>query len=161
MPGEGIDYSELIHEALIGVVREVLCKVAEDGLPGDHHFYLTFKTDHPEVVMPPGLKMLHPGTMTIILQHQFWNLSVEERVFGVTLRFGGSKHQLTIPFEALTSFIDPDAEFGLQLGDSSAEEEDEVLGSESGQGHSPGESGPTTGKTGEVISIDEFRKKTE
>ena len=161
MPGEGIDYSELIHEALIGVVREVLCKVAEDGLPGDHHFYLTFKTDHPEVVMPRGLKMRHPETMTIILQHQFWNLSVEERVFGVMLRFGGSKHQLTIPFEALTSFIDPDAEFGLQLGDSSAEEEDEVLGSESGQGHSPGESGSTTGKTGEVISIDEFRKKTD
>ena len=161
MPGEGIDYSALIHEALIGVVREVLCKVAEDGLPGDHHFYLTFKTDHPEVVMPPGLKMRHPETMTIILQHQFWNLSVEEGVFGVTLRFGGSKHQLTIPFEALTSFIDPDAEFGLQLGDSSADEEDEVLGSESGQDHSSGESGSTTGKTGEVISIDEFRKKTE
>jgi hypothetical protein len=161
MPGEEIDYPALIHEALMGVVREVLCQVVEDGLPGDHHFYLTFRTDHPEVVMPSSLKMRHPETMTIILQHQFWNLSVEEKVFGVTLRFGGAKHQLTIPFEALTSFIDPDAEFGLQLGDSSAEEEEEVLGDESDEGHSPGESASTAGRTGEVISLDEFRKKTE
>lgn len=161
MPGEEIDYPALIHEALMGVVREVLCQVAEDGLPDDHHFYLTFRTDHPEVVMPPGLKMRHPETMTIVLQHQFWNLSVEEKIFGVTLRFGGSKHQLTIPFEALTSFIDPDAEFGLQLGDSSAEEEEEVLGDDGEQGPSPGDSRVASDRTGEVISIDEFRKKTE
>ena len=160
MPGENIDYPALIHEALMGVVREVLCQVAEEGLPGDHHFYLTFRTDHPDVVMPTSLKIRHPETMTIILQHQFWDLSIEEKVFGVTMRFGGSKHQLTIPFEALTSFIDPDAEFGLQLGESSQEGEEEIA-DESGEGYSTAESGSTLDKTGDVVSIDEFRKKTE
>ena len=160
MPGEDIDYPALIHEALMGVVREVLCQVAEEGLPGDHHFYLTFRTDHPDVVIPPSLKMRPPETMTIILQHQFWDLSIEEKVFGVTLRFGGSKHQLTIPFEALTSFIDPDAEFGLQLGESSQEGEEEIA-DESEEGYSTAEPGSTLDKTGDVVSIDEFRKKTE
>jgi hypothetical protein len=161
MSGEEIDYPALIHEALMGVVREVLCQVAEDGLPGDHHFYLTFRTDHPDVVMPPGLKMRHPETMTIVLQHQFWNLSVEEKLFAVTLRFGGSKHTLTIPFEALTSFIDPGAEFGLQLGDSGEEEDADVVEGESEPDRLSGESGSTSGRPGEVISIDEFRKKSE
>ena len=161
MSGEEIDYPALIHEALMGVVREVLCQVAEDGLPGDHHFYLTFRTDHPDVVMPPGLRMRHPETMTIVLQHQFWNLSVEEELFGVTLRFEGSKHTLTIPFEALTSFIDPGAEFGLQLGDSSEGEDADVLGAESDPDRSSGEPASTSGRPAEVISIDEFRKKSE
>ena len=111
MSGDSIDYPALIHEALLGVVREILCQVVEEGLPGEHHFYLTFRTDHPLVVMPVSLKIRHPETMTVVLQHQFWDLSVEEDFFGVTLRFGGAKHHLTIPFEALTGFIDPDAEF--------------------------------------------------
>lgn len=160
MSVDELDYPALIHDALVGVVREVLSKVAEDGLPGDHHFYLTFRTDHPEVIMPPGLRMRHPNTMTIILQHQFWNLSVEQDVFGVTLRFGGSKQQLTIPFEALTSFIDPGAEFGLQLG-ASSDESEEVIGDESDRDPGAGASGTGPDKTGKVISIDEFRKKTE
>ena len=160
MSGDELDYPALIHDALVGVVREVLSKVAEDGLPGDHHFYLTFRTDHPDVVMPSGLRMRHPETMTIVLQHQFWNLSVEQEVFGVTLRFGGSKQQLTIPFEALTSFIDPGAEFGLQLGTSS-EESEEALGAESDEVSVAGEPGASPDKAGKVISIDEFRRKTE
>jgi hypothetical protein len=161
MSGEEFDYPALIHEALIGVVREVLTRVAEDGLPGDHHFYLTFRTDHPEVMMPAGQRMRHPDTMTIILQHQFWNLSVEEEVFGVTLRFGGTKQALTIPFEALTSFIDPDAEFGLQLGAASDDDEEVARGGEADQESAPDESKSAPNKPGEVISIDEFRKKTD
>ncbi len=160
MSGDEIDYPALIHEALMGVVRGVLSQVAEDGFPGDHHFYLTFRTDHPEVVMPSGLKVRHPETMTIVLQNQFWNLSVEEELFGVTLRFGGSKHHLTIPFEALTSFIDPSAEFGLQLGTSTLEEEEVEFG-ESREGQSTGAAGSAPERTGTVIAIDEFRKKTE
>lgn len=161
MSGEPIDYPALIHEALLGVVREVLCQVAEDGLPSDHHLYLTFKTNHPEVIMPAGLRVRNPETMTIVLQHQFWDLSVEERVFGVTLRFGGSKHHLTIPFEALTSLIDPGAEFGLQLGTSTPDEEEDVTGGENDESHLTSVSGTRPDKTGEVVSIDEFRKKTE
>jgi hypothetical protein len=160
MSDDELDYPALIHDALVGVVREVLSKVAEDGLPGDHHFYLTFRTDHPDVVMPSGLRMRHPETMTIVLQHQFWNLSVEQEVFGVTLRFGGSKHQLTIPFEALTSFIDPGAEFGLQLG-ASSEESEEAPSGQSDRESVAGEPGAAPDKAGKVISIDEFRKKTE
>ena len=161
MPGEELDYPALIHQALIGVVREILGRVAEDGLPGSHHFYLTFKTDHPDVVMPSGLKMRHPEAMTIVLQHQFWNLSVEEEVFSVTLRFGGAKQQLTIPFAALTSFIDPDAEFGLQLGAGSDKDDAPLLDGEIDEGPGSGEPSAAPDKTGQVISIDEFRKKSE
>ncbi len=157
MSGESIDYPALIHEALLGVVREILCHVVEEGLPGDHHFYLTFRTDHPQVVMPAGLKIRHPETMTIVLQHQFWDLSVEQDFFGVTLRFGGAKHHLTIPFEALTGFIDPDAEFGLQLGSTSEDRDEE----EESEGPRADEADSDSGRKGEVISIDEFRKTTE
>lgn len=161
MSGEELDYPALIHEALVGVVREILGRVAEDGLPGSHHFYLTFRTDHPDVVMPSSLKMSHPETMTIVLQHQFWNLSVEEEVFSVTLRFGGSKQQLTIPFGALISFIDPDAEFGLQLGAGSDKDDEPALDDEADHGSGPGEQPVAPDKSGRVISMDEFRKKSE
>ena len=161
MSGESIDYPALIHEALLGVVREILCHVVEEGLPGDHHFYLTFRTDHPQIVIPAGLKIRHPETMTIVLQHQFWDLSVEEDFFGVTLRFGGTKHHLTIPFEALTGFIDPDAEFGLQLGSTSDDEGGEGLAGGEGEEDRVDEGESDSEKKGEVISIDEFRKNTE
>ena len=161
MSGDSIDYPALIHEALLGVVREILCQVVEEGLPGEHHFYLTFRTDHPLVVMPVSLKIRHPETMTVVLQHQFWDLSVEEDFFGVTLRFGGAKHHLKIPFEALTGFIDPEAEFGLQLGTSSQEEDLGEVDGEEGEEQRAEEIDSGSGKKGEVISIDEFRKHTE
>jgi hypothetical protein len=161
MSDHAIDYEALIHEALLGVVREVLSRVVEDGLPGNHHFYLSFRTDHPGVVVPTDLKMRHPETMTIVLQHQFWDLAVDEEVFGVTLRFGGAKRHVTVPFEALTSFVDPDAEFGLQLASSTTEEKEEVEGAAGADLQSIEGSRGIADKTGEVVSIDEFRKKTE
>lgn len=109
------DYPRMIHEALRGVVRLALTEVAEDGLEGDHHFYVGFRTDHPGVRMPGFLQKLHPEEITIILQNQFWDLVVEEDAFAVTLTFDGRRHRITVPFAAIESFADPGAPFGLRF----------------------------------------------
>lgn len=109
------DYPELLHAALLGVVREVLGRAAAAGLPGDHHFYLTFGTKEPGVGLSAPLAKQHPEEMTIVLQHQYWNLSVDDGGFSVTLRFGGKPERLVVPWEALRSFVDPSVGFGLRL----------------------------------------------
>ena len=111
----GIDYRALLQDALIGVVRSVLRQVALDGLPGEHHFLLSFRTDAPGVEMAPRLARHHPQEMTIVLQHQYWNLQVDDTTVGVTLKFSGSPERLVIPFAALTAFVDPSVPFGLRL----------------------------------------------
>jgi len=112
---EGFDYPALVREALTGLVRSVLGRTAESGLPGEHHFFITFRTDAPGVLLSDRLKGQHPQEMTIVLQHQFWELEVGEATFSVSLRFGGTLERLLVPFEAITSFVDPSAEFGLRL----------------------------------------------
>ena len=109
------DYPVLLHAALLGVVREVLGRAAATGLPGDHHFYLTFGTKEPGVGVSARLAKQHPEEMTIVLQHQYWNLSVDDGGFSVTLRFGGKPERLVVPWEALRSFVDPSVGFGLRL----------------------------------------------
>ncbi len=111
----GIDYRTLLQEALVGVVRSVLRRTAAEGLPGEHHFYLSFRTDAPGVELAPRLAKQHPQEMTIILQHQYWNLQVDDNGLSVTLKFGGAPERLVIPFAALTSFVDPSVPFGLRL----------------------------------------------
>lgn len=111
----GIDYAGLLRAALLGVVREALARAAREGLPGEHHFYLTFATGAPGVVMPEAVRARFPDEMTVVLQHQFWNLDVGVEAFSVTLRFGGAPQRLTIPFDALTAFVDPSVPFGLKL----------------------------------------------
>lgn len=110
-----IDYPALLRDAGRQVVRRVLARVAEEGLPGEHHFYLSFDTTHPGVEMAPGLRRHHPQNMTIVLQHQFWELTVDDEAFSVTLRFGGRYEPLRVPYAALTAFLDPSAEFGLNF----------------------------------------------
>lgn len=110
-----IDYAGMLRDAGRDVVRRVLARVAEEGLPGEHHFYVGFDTTHPGVEMAPGLRRVHPQTMTIVLQHQFWELGVDDEAFTVTLRFGGRYERLRVPFSALTAFLDPSAEFGLNF----------------------------------------------
>ncbi|MEM6456213.1 MAG: ClpXP protease specificity-enhancing factor SspB [Acidobacteriota bacterium] len=112
---ERIDYQLLIQRALRSVLRQVLQQVAEEGLPGGHHFYIGFRTDLPGVTVPPRLRKAYPQEMTIVLQHQFWNLTVSSDRFSVELSFGGRREPLDIPFRALTSFADPEADFGLRL----------------------------------------------
>ena len=110
-----INYDKLIEKSLKRVVVEAL-KIAEfQGLPGENHFYITFKTNHPGTSIPRDLKIQYPESMTIVLQHQYENLSVKEDAFSVDLSFGGRMQTLVIPFDAITYFADPHAKFGLSF----------------------------------------------
>jgi len=110
-----IDYPRLVREALRAVPRQALRVAAAEGIPAGHAFYLTFRTAHAGVGLSPGLHARYPGEMTIVLEHQFWDLAVGEDAFSVTLRFGGAPERLHVPFAALVSFADPGAEFGLRF----------------------------------------------
>ncbi|MBO5038123.1 MAG: hypothetical protein J6C85_01505 [Alphaproteobacteria bacterium] len=146
-----INYDKLIEQALKQVVVEAL-KIAElQGLPGENHFYITFKTDHPETIIPKDLKIQYPESMTIVLQHQYANLVVTSDSFSVELSFGGRPQTLIIPFDAITYFADPYAKFGLSFSFY-----------ENGDVHSLDDIEPekkVSGETAQIISFDSFRKK--
>jgi hypothetical protein len=118
-----IRYDLLVQDALKSVVRKVLID-AKDGLPGEHHFYISFQTDFPGVRLSNRLRDKYPQEMTIVLQHQFWDLNVTEHTFEVGLSFSGIPERLLIPFDALTGFFDPSVQFGLKF-DSQEEDEEE------------------------------------
>ncbi|MEZ5330663.1 MAG: ClpXP protease specificity-enhancing factor SspB [Thermoanaerobaculia bacterium] len=147
MPAHDIDYPGRVQDALRVLVHDLLEEVAEDGLPGEHHFYLTFRTRADGVEIPPRLAARYPQEMTIVLQHQFEGLGVDEARFGVTLRFDGRPERLVVPFAALTAFADPVAEFALRWpapGETPAPE--------------PEPSDDDRGPGAEVVSLDAFRK---
>ena len=110
-----IRYDLLTQQALRGVVRSVLVDAAKKGLPGDHHFYISFDTQAPGVRISERLRTQYPEEMTVILQHQFWDLKVSDGEFEVGLSFGGVPEKLTVPFEAINGFFDPSVQFGLQF----------------------------------------------
>lgn len=110
-----IRYDLLTQQALRGVVRGVLADAARKGLPGDHHFYITFDTRADGVRISERLRAQYPEEMTIILQHQFWDLEVTDAAFEVGLSFGGIPEKLTVPFDAINGFFDPSVQFGLQF----------------------------------------------
>ena len=115
MPDDHIRYDLLAQQALRGVVRTVLADVAKKGLPGEHHFKITFNTAAPGVRLSDRLRAQYPETMTIILQHQFWDLAVGERAFEVGLAFGGISERLAVPFDSIVAFYDPAVQFGFQF----------------------------------------------
>ena len=115
MPTDHIRYDLLAQEALRGVLRRVLTDVAKNGLPGEHHFYVTFDTGAPGLKISERLRTEHPEEMTIVLQHQFWDLIVTDEAFEVGLSFKGIPERLVIPFEAVKGFFDPSVQFGLQF----------------------------------------------
>lgn len=115
MTKDWLRYDRMVEDALRGVVRRALTEVASSGLPGDHHFYLTFRTTEPGVHIAPPLRGQYPKEMTIVLQHQFWGLEVNEDHFAVTLSFGGKHERLVVPYHAVVSFADPSVKFGLQF----------------------------------------------
>ncbi|WP_114942960.1 SspB family protein [Microvirga calopogonii] len=119
-----IRYDLLVQDALKGVVRKVLID-SKDGLPGEHHFYISFQTDFPGVRLSNRLREKYPQEMTIVLQHQFWDLNVTEHTFEVGLSFSGIPERLLIPFDALTGFFDPSVQFGLKFDSQDDAEEDE------------------------------------
>src|SRR5690606_12761221 len=108
-------YERMVEDALRGVLRQALKITEAQGLPGAHHFYITFDTTHPGLKIAPSLKALHPNEMTIVLQHQFWDLNVGDERFEITLSFSGVSQRLSVPFAAVTAFADPHAKFGLQF----------------------------------------------
>ncbi|MGE4061860.1 MAG: SspB family protein [Rhodospirillaceae bacterium] len=110
-----LSYERMVEDALRGVLRQALKITEAQGLPGAHHFYITFDTTHPGLKIAPSLKALHPNEMTIVLQHQFWDLVVGEDRFEITLSFSGVSQRLSVPFAAVTAFADPHAKFGLQF----------------------------------------------
>ena len=115
MADDLIRYDLLVQDALRGVVRKVLTDAARDGLAGEHHFYVSFRTEAPGVRMSQRLREKYPQDMTIVLQHQFWDLSVNEHTFEVGLSFSGVPERLLVPFDALTGFFDPSVQFGLKF----------------------------------------------
>jgi hypothetical protein len=115
MPNDLIRYDLLVQEALCGVVKKVLGDAAREGLPGEHHFYITFRTHAPGVRLSNRMREQYPDEMTIILQHQFENLTVTDHAFEVGLSFKGIPEMLLIPFDALTGFFDPSVQFGLKF----------------------------------------------
>jgi hypothetical protein len=115
MSQNSLDYERLVDGALKGVVRDALALASRRGLPGAHHFYVTFKTTHPGVEISDALHGRYPDEMTIVLQHQYWGLEVGEDLFEVTLSFSGVSERLVVPYAALTSFVDPSVKFGLQF----------------------------------------------
>jgi hypothetical protein len=112
-----IDYEVLAQDAMRGVVRTVLGRVAKSGLPGEHHFYIAFRTDAPGVLLSKRLMQKYPEEMTVVLQHRFWNLIVSDDRFEVKLTFDGIEERLSIPFAAIKVFFDPSVPYGLQFED--------------------------------------------
>jgi hypothetical protein len=121
-----IRYDLLVQEALRGVVRRVLIDAAKDGLPGEHHFYISFRTDATGVRLSNRLREKYPQEMTIVLQHQFWDLAITEHTFEIGLSFSGVPERLLIPFEALTGFFDPSVQFGLKFESEEDAQEEEA-----------------------------------
>jgi len=166
MHREALDYGGMMQRALRGVLREALGFVAENGLPGEHHFYITIDTTHPGVVMPDWLRAQYPEEITIVIQHEFYDLAVTQDRFSVTLSFSNRSAPLAAPFDAVTTFVDPHAEFGLKFDAHDAAEgaadrsaEGARTGEAAGDGSDddPGAPAPPAGG-GDVVSLDRFRK---
>ena len=115
-----IDYEALAQSAMRGVVRTVLGRVAKSGLPGEHHFYIAFRTDAPGVLLSKRLLQKYPEEMTVVLQHRFWDLVVSEDRFDVKLTFDGVAERLSVPFAAIKVFFDPSVPYGMQFEDAAA-----------------------------------------
>lgn len=152
-----IGYDRLTQEAMRDVVRAALARVAaQRALPGAHHFYLTFKTRAPGVVIPEHLTARYPDEMTIVLEHQFWDLEVFPDRFRVILKFAGQPSPIVIPFAALTRFYDPSVRFGLQFENGGFETP--LAAADVAPVSEPVEA-PRPLETGSVVSLDAFRKK--
>jgi uncharacterized protein len=172
MATDHIRYDVLARDALRGVLRRVLTDAAAHGLPGEHHFFITFLSEAEGVKLSPRLLAQYPEEMTVILQHQFWDLVVSEDRFEVGLSFGGIPERLVVPFSAIKSFFDPSVQFGLQFEPSegstdtpataaSASSAPSVLAAaEPEPAEEPATDEPARPSEGaEVVRLDRFRKK--
>ncbi|MGO9701883.1 MAG: SspB family protein [Xanthobacteraceae bacterium] len=180
MATDHIRYDILAQAALRGVVRTVLADAAKKGLPGEHHFKITFDTTAPGVTLSERMRARYPEEMTVVLQHQFWDLTVTEQGFEVGLSFGGIPERVGVPFDAVTAFFDPAVQFGFQFetieatadGDVGAEATEKPAGAATARAESlpasapsppavaaPQAPTPDPSAGGEVVRLDRFRKK--
>lgn len=150
-PVDEMNYERLAHEALRGVIRAAMERVLAEGLPGAHHFYITFKTRAAGVSVAPDILAKYPDEMTVVLQHQYDDLRVDEEGFSVKLRFGGVPKVLAMPYSAVTRFYDPSVQFLLQF------DAPEIV--EPVEEPTPPEPGPPSDDGPKVVSLDQFRKK--
>ena len=150
-----IDYGNLMHNAMRSLIQDVLVDVKNNGLPGEHHFFITFDTNHAEVEMAPWLKERYPTEITVVMQHWYDDLEVRDNGFSVTLNFGDTPEHLVIPYEAILTFVDPSVEFGLRFETSEEEDSNEepaVLNSDDADMKKADK------ETGQIVSLDSFRK---
>ncbi len=160
-----LPYDEWTEAAMRQVMVRALAHAAAHGLPGEHHFYLTFRTDHPGVVIPARLRAQYPQEMTIVLQHQFWDLTMDEAsgLISVGLSFGGVPTTLVIPLDAVTGFADPFVRFGLRFhtDDAAALAEPEAEPEEDAAAGAPGEAEQAAAEPApQVVSLDAFRRRS-
>ena len=167
MTDEFIDYGKLVDRAMRSVLRDALEIARDQGLPGDHNFYITFETQKIGVDISPVLGAQYPEEMTIVLEHQFWDLDVTEDSFAVSLSFGGKRERLFVPYDAVTAFVDPSVKFGLQFGQEEGasiaqleSEDDDTNANEATADRTP-ENPAADLATGDgtVVALDSFRKK--
>ena len=149
-----IDYGNLMHRAMRGLIQSVLTDVAANGLPGAHHFFITFDTKHPDVDIADWLHSRYPSEMTVVIQHWFENLTVTDDGFSITLNFGNQPEPLKIPFDAVRTFVDPSVEFGLKFETHSSDDEDDDVE----DNDAAVDEIPSPHREAEVVSLDKFRK---
>ena len=152
-----IEYGNLMHDVMRGLIRQVLLDVAANGLPGNHHFFITFDTSHPDAELADWLSDRYPGEMTVVMQHWYDKLEVTEEGFSVTLNFGDAPEPMYIPYDAIRTFVDPSVEFGLKFEqqEPGQQDEDEDLPQQDESELEVEEEAP---KAAEIVSLDSFRK---
>ena len=155
-----LDYGSLMHRAMRGLIFNVLEQVRDHGLPGNHHFFITFDTTHPDVQLADWLKDRYPKEMTVVIQHWFDNLVVREDGFSITLNFGDQPEAIHIPFDAIQTFVDPSVEFGLRFENQDTDEdEDEAEADETEPSADTAEtSDEAPQQEAKVVSLDQFRR---
>lgn len=153
MMARTIDYGNLMHRAMRGLIQEVLQDIADHGLPGAHHFFITFDTTHPLAQLADWLRDRYPNEMTVVVQHWYDNLDVTDDGFSVTLNFGDQPEPLYIPYDAIKTFVDPSVEFGLRFETHSAAEDDQADEDDDDPNNPSG-----SHREAEVVRLDTFRK---
>ena len=148
---KSIDYGNLMHKAMRGLIQTVLNEVAANGLPGEHHFFITFDTTVEGVQMADWLRARYPGEMTVVIQHWFDDLIVTDQGFSITLNFGNNPEHMTIPFDAMRTFVDPSVEFGLRFETHDDDEDDE-------DDDGPDDDPTPPPQDAQIVRLDKFRK---
>lgn len=156
---KSIDYGKLMHRAMRTLIRQVLDEIALQGLPGDHHFFITFDTMHPDVEIADWLSDRYPEEMTIVVQHWFENLNVTDDGFSITLNFGDQPEPLYVPYDSIRTFVDPSVEFGLRFETQDSDDDDVEGSDEAPMAEDVQETDEEADqKDAEIVSLDSFRK---